>query len=113
MSRGIIRKSPLYEQSREITLESAASIIKPGSTFTEPSEAVKSFTHDFEMMRRKQVEMQFNMKTYSENMKEMMDEMRILKNENLKLNSDIKIIRNEHQEMAHSIYSLETKNQDL
>ena len=36
-----------------------------------------------------------------------------MKNENLKLNSDIKVIRNEHNEMAHSIYSLESRNQEL
>jgi uncharacterized protein YdcH (DUF465 family) len=46
-------------------------------------------------------------------MKEIVGEMKVLKNENLKLNSDIRVIRNEHNEMSHSIYSLENKNQDL
>ena len=31
----------------------------------------------------------------------------------MKLNSDIRIIRNEHNEMAQSIFGLETKNHNL
>jgi len=104
------------EMLQSHTLESNVSypdLIRQGSTFTEPSEAVKQFTNDFDLMRRKFTEMQASMKSYQDSISNLHGEIGGLKNENLKLNADIKIIRNEHNEMAQSIFSLETKNMEL
>ena len=59
-------------------------------------------------MRRMFIDMQTNLKQCQESVLKLTDEVRSLKNENIKLTSDITVIRREHNEMAESVYNIET-----
>ena len=59
-------------------------------------------------MRRMFIDMQINLKQCQESVLKLTDEVRSLKNENIKLTSDITVIRREHNEMAESVYNIET-----
>ena len=68
------------------------------------------FSKDFDLMRKKFIEMHDQMQTYEKSISQLDGEVKKLGNENLKLNTDIKVIRNEHSEVIHTVHNLKKKN---
>jgi chromosome segregation ATPase len=119
LSSGKLHKETSFQSNKSQsadadTRENANPNRESQSACSQPTMLVSNqYPSDFDMMRRKFLEMQSSLKAYQDSIMDLTSEVKQLKNENLKLNSDIRVIRNEHTDVGQSIQQLRCQNKEL